>query len=62
MHPTARSLAAVFISGFIVQILASSVPWWSFLVILCIVYLVAEAAIQAICEQHDWSGGRKRQN
>jgi len=46
-----RSFIAVLISGFIVQILAYAVPWWSFIVILGVLFLVVDAALEAITER-----------
>lgn len=48
-----RSLIAVLISGFLVQILAYSVPWWSFVLLLGVIYLVVDAALEAVTERHE---------
>jgi predicted membrane protein len=47
-----RSFIAVLLSGIIVQILAHSVPWWSFVIILGLLFLVTDAALEAVFERH----------
>lgn len=56
MHPNARTLAAVLISGLIVWSIVSSsmyyvMHWWGFLFILGVTFLVVDASLQAILER-----------
>jgi hypothetical protein len=56
MKPAARSFVAVVISGLIVwTILTGSmvlrVPWWGFLFMLSVTYLVVDTALQALQER-----------
>jgi hypothetical protein len=56
MQPNARSFVAVLISGFIVwSILSTSlflrVPWWGFLFMLGVTYLVVDVSLQALLER-----------
>jgi uncharacterized membrane protein len=56
MHANARTFMSVLISGFIVwSILNYSgvyrMPWWGFLFILCVTFLVIDATLQALQER-----------
>lgn len=51
MHPNARSLIAVLVAGFITQIIGHSSPWWAFLLILGFVFMVVDAALEALAER-----------
>lgn len=51
MNAHKRSFVAVLIAGFVTQILAYTVPWWSFILILGLVYLVVDAALEALAER-----------
>jgi hypothetical protein len=56
MHPNARTLAAVLISGLIVWLIVSSqmyyaMHWWGFLFMLGATFLVVDASLQALLER-----------
>jgi len=56
LSATARSFIAVLISGFIVWTILSGsmtlrVPWWGFLFMLGVTYLVVDVALQAVQEK-----------
>jgi hypothetical protein len=58
MNATARTLAAVLLSGLIVWLIISSstsmffiMRWWSFMFILGVTFLVVDAALQALQER-----------
>jgi len=56
MHPNARSLVAVLISGFIVWSILStamflSMHWWGFLFMLGVTYMVVDVGLQALLER-----------
>jgi hypothetical protein len=46
-----RSFIAVLISGIVVQILAHSVPWWSFVIILGLLFLVIDTTLEAVFQR-----------
>jgi hypothetical protein len=56
MNAAARSFVSVMISGFIVWIILNSsrlfsVPWWAFLFMLGVTYLVVDTTLQALQER-----------
>jgi hypothetical protein len=58
MHPYARTLAAVLLSGLIVWLIITSsvsmfyvLHWWGFLFILGMTFLVVDATLQAVQEK-----------
>jgi len=58
MHPNARTLTAVLLSGLIVWLIISSsismfytMHWWGFLFILGVTFLVVDAGLQALLER-----------
>lgn len=56
MNSAARSFVSVMISGFIVWIILNSsmlfrVPWWAFLFMLGVTYLVVDTTLQALQER-----------